>query len=337
MSFEGIRTTFDGLFGKQRIWLHISLFVITFFTTTLAGVGWSGHEPLELENFSYGIEYSVLLLLFLSAHEFGHFFAARYHNVDVTLPYYIPFPGAALGMMPNFGTFGAVIRTRSKLPSRKVIFDIGVAGPIAGFIVCLLLLIIGFITLPGIEYLQKIHPGYPYIPVSNGGSLIFGKTILYSFLEKMFAPSTVYIPPMSEMYHYPLLCVGWFGLFVTSLNLLPVGQLDGGHTTYGLFPPRVHKIIGIITVTILALLSIPELILGFAPNSFYPNVAWLEPVSINGGSTWIFWVIMIVVVIRFRHPTTLDESPLDAKRIVVGILSLFIFIISFTPSPLFMR
>ena len=337
MSVATVRSTIDVIFGKQRVWLHLLLFIATFFTTTLAGVQWSGHEPLDLENFSTGIEYSLLLLLFLSAHEFGHFFAARYHNVDVTLPYYIPFPGFALGMMPNFGTFGAVIRTREKLPSRRVIFDIGVAGPIAGFIVCLLLLIIGFLTLPGVEYLQKIHPGYPYIPVSNGSSLMFGKTIAYSFLEKIFAPSNAYIPPMSEMYHYPLLCVGWFGLFVTSLNLLPVGQLDGGHTTYGMFSPRIHKTVGIITVVILGVLSIPELILGFAPNSIYHNVAWLEPFAINGGSTWIFWVLMILVVIKFRHPMTMDESALDGKRILIGLLTLAIFVVSFTPSPLFMR
>ncbi|HYM20277.1 MAG TPA: site-2 protease family protein [Candidatus Kapabacteria bacterium] len=329
-----LQDRFDSLIGKQRLWLHIGLFLITFFTTTLAGVAWRGQDPADLENFSYGIEYSLLLLLFLSAHEFGHFIMARIHKVDATLPFYIPFPAAAMAGVPNFGTFGAVIRTRSKLPSRRVIFDIGVAGPIAGFIVCLFVLAIGFMTLPGIEYLQSIHPRYPHAPVPAGTNLVFGRTILYSIMEKIFAPASAYIPPMSEMYHYPMLCVGWFGLFVTSLNLLPVGQLDGGHTTYGLFSPIIHKTLGIITVSVLALIALPEIILAYAPTSWQANLRWLEPLAINGGSTWIFWVIMILLVIRFRHPTTIDESPLDRKRIVIGFLTLLIFVLSFTPSPL---
>ena len=167
--------TLERLLGKQRIWLHLSLFILTLYTTTLAGVAWRGRDPFELSNFGYGLEYSLLLLLFLSAHEFGHFIAARIHGVDVTLPYYIPFPGTMMGIMPNFGTFGAVIRTRQRIPSRSIIFDIGVAGPIAGFIVCIIILAIGFATLPGIEYLQAIHPDYPLVHPSSGGELFLGR------------------------------------------------------------------------------------------------------------------------------------------------------------------
>jgi membrane-associated protease RseP (regulator of RpoE activity) len=326
--------TLERLIGKQRIWLHLSLFILSLYTTTLAGVAWSGHDPFELSNFGYGLEYSLLLLLFLSAHEFGHFIAARIHGVDVTLPYYIPFPGTMMGMMPNFGTFGAVIRTRQRIPSRSIIFDIGVAGPIAGFVVCIIILAIGFATLPGIEYLQSIHPDYPLVHAAPGGELSFGKTILYSLMEKVFANHNGYIPPMSEMYHYPMLCVGWFGLFVTALNLLPVGQLDGGHLMYGLFPKAIHRIIGIVTVVILAVLSIPELVIGLAGNSLPKWLEWLEHVAIPGGSSWIFWVVMIVFVIKFRHPAALDESPMDFKRIAVGILTIVIFVLSFTPSPI---
>ncbi len=331
---EQIQSRFDTIFGKQRIWLHLALFILTLFTTTLAGVAWAGHNPLDLENLPYGLEYSVLLLLFLSAHEFGHFFAARYHNVDATLPFYIPFPGVLFGMTPNFGTFGAVIRTRSRLPSKKVIFDIGIAGPIAGFIVCLLILAIGFLTLPGIEYLQHIHPGYPNYPHDPGGDLAFGKTIMYVLFEKIFARSGAYVPPMTEIYHYPMLCAAWFGLFVTSLNLLPVGQLDGGHTTYGLFSKRAHRNIGIATVMLLGALSIPELLVELLPASMSSFKAILIPFTLNGGSTWFFWVIMILLVIRFRHPETADESPLDFKRKMVGVLTLLMFILCFTPAPL---
>ena len=227
-----------------------------------------------------------------------------------------------------------MIRTRQRIPSRSIIFDIGVAGPIAGFIVCIIILAIGFATLPGIEYLQAIHPDYPLIHSSSAGELTFGKTILYSLMEKVFANHTGYIPPMSEMYHYPMLCVGWFGLFVTALNLLPVGQLDGGHLMYGLFPKHIHRIIGIITVTLLAVLSIPELIIGLAGDSLPKSFQWLNNIAIPGGSSWIFWVIMILFIIKLRHPAAVDESPMDLKRIVVGVLTIFIFILSFTPSPI---
>lgn len=327
----------ESLFGKQKIWLHILLFLVTLFTTTVAGVAWSGHDPLELENFFYGIEYSLLLLLFLSAHEFGHFIAARIHKIDTTLPYYIPFPGAMLGIMPNFGTFGAVIRTRERMPSKKIVFDVGVAGPIAGFIVCLIILAIGFATLPGIEYLQKIHPGYPNVVSPPGSELIFGKTLLYSLFEKIFTSSHSYIPPMSEMYHYPMLVVGWFGLFVTALNLLPVGQLDGGHVMFGLFSNKLHRTIGIITVVILAMLSLPELIISFAGsrNIFFPD--WMNSLIVPGGASWIFWVVTIVFLIKFRHPTVTDETPLDTRRKLIGVFAMIIFILSFTPSPLILR
>ncbi len=314
---------------KDRIWLHIVLFLATLFTTTVAGVAWVGKDPFALENFSYGLEYSLMLLLFLSAHEFGHYFAARYHKVDTTLPYYIPFPGTFLGDMINFGTFGAVIRVRSQLPSRKVTFDIGVAGPLAGFVICLIVLIIGFATLPGIEYLQALHPGYPYVDAPQL-ELTFGKTLLYAGLEALFANPSGYVPPMTEMYHYPMLIVGWFGLFVTALNLLPVGQLDGGHLTFGMFPKRIHKLIGILTTICLTVLALPELIVTFfldrAPE-------WLEPFVVNGGSTWTVWVILIFIVIRFGHPAVPDERPLDKKRILIGALAFVIFVLSFTPSP----
>src|ERR1051325_2119805 len=224
---------FDRVLGKQRIWLHVLLFVLTFFTTTVAGVGWRGlaHDMGDFASLPTGISYAILILTFLSAHEFGHFIAARIHGVDATLPYYIPLPGYLYSNI-NFGTLGAVIRTRSRLPSNKVMFDIGIAGPIAGFIVCLIFLAIGFATLPGIDYLQQIHPDYPNFVTPPGmRELAFGNTLCFEAMRSIFANSSGYVPPMTEIYHYPLLCAGWFGLFVTALNLLPVGQLDGGHVT----------------------------------------------------------------------------------------------------------
>lgn len=322
-------------FGKQRFALHISLFVVTFFTTTLAGVAWRGENAFELSNFNLGLQYSTLLLLFLTAHEMGHFIMARLRGVEATLPYYIPLPGMLMGAMAGFGTLGAVIRTRSRIPSRRVIFDIGVAGPIAGFIVASVILAIGFLTLPGIEYLQSIHPGYPHASeLGFGADLVFGKTLLYSLFEKIFARSGGYIPPMSEMYHYPMLCVGWFGLFVTSLNLLPVGQLDGGHLVYGLASKRTHRLIGKLTALALLLLSIPSTVVEIGQTGAFQPPNWLKAVVVPGGETWLLWAIIISIFIRFGHPETMDESPLDSRRKLVAYSTIAIFILCFTPSPL---
>ncbi len=329
--------TLESLIGKQRMWLHITLFLITFFTTTIAGVAWSGHNPLELENLQYGLEYALLLLIFLSAHEFGHFIAARIHNVDATLPFYIPFPGTMLGIMPNFGTFGAVIKTRSRMTSKKIVFDVGVAGPIAGFIVCVVILAVGFMTLPGIEYLQKIHPGYPNVTSQVGSELVFGKTLLYSLFESVFAPSGAYLPPMSEMYHYPMLIVGWFGLFVTGLNLLPVGQLDGGHLTFAMFSQKTHKAVGIGVVVMLAAISLPELFISFALSDNFHVPDFFNALVVPGGSSWIFWVLMIVFIIKLKHPPVDSDEPLDTRRMIIGYLTMLMFVLSFTPSPLVLQ
>jgi membrane-associated protease RseP (regulator of RpoE activity) len=323
----------SSFFGPQRYWLHLLLFLLSVFTTTIAGVAWMGRDPFDLANFDQGLLYGLSLLFFLTVHEFGHFITARINRVSATLPFYIPFPGMLLGVGPNFGTFGAVIKTRSKIPSRKVMFDIGVAGPIAGFIVCLVILIVGFLTLPGIEYLQTIHPGYPNNP-SPGPELYFGKTLLYSACESLFARSGGYLPPMTEVYHYPLLCVGWFGLFVTALNLLPIGQLDGGHLVYGMFGSRVHSIVGRVTAIVLFLISIPDSVNSLAASGLITMPEWLTPFVIAGGSTWFIWAIIASFMMRFKHPPSQDEHSLDPKRFAIGILTIIIFIVCFTPSPL---
>ena len=329
---ETLRQKLDRMLGKQRLWLHIALFVLTYFTTTVAGVEWRGlsRDFTDLANLHLGLEYATLILAFLTAHEFGHFIAARIHGVDATLPFYIPFPGYALGNI-NFGTFGAVIRTRSRVPSTKVMFDIGVAGPIAGFIVCVIILAIGFATLPPISYLQQIHPGYPNMPHQPGTiELAFGKTLFFSMMEKLFANPNGYMPPMTEVYHYPMLCAGWFGLFVTALNLLPVGQIDGGHLTYTLLGKKLHGIIGRLASVFLFSLSIPAILV----NLLNKPPDWLESLAIPGGETWFLWAIITSAVIRFRHPPTLEEAPLDLRRKIIGYATIVVFILCFTPSPL---
>jgi membrane-associated protease RseP (regulator of RpoE activity) len=230
----------------------------------------------------------------------------------------------------NFGTLGAVIRTRSKVPSNKVMFDIGVAGPIAGFIVCIIVLAIGFATLPGIEYLEQVHPGYPNLPHEPGMlEFAFGRTLFFNWMQSLFTNPNGYMPPMTEVYHYPMLCAGWFGLFVTALNLLPVGQLDGGHLTYTLFGKRFHRTLGQLTALGLFAISLPASISGLLDDP----PAWLLSISIPGGDMWLFWAIITTVFIRFHHPPSEDESPVDLRRKIIGWVCIGIFILCFTPSP----
>jgi membrane-associated protease RseP (regulator of RpoE activity) len=278
-------------------------------------------NPFEFSNFSKGLTYSFLLLVFLGSHEFGHYFAARHHGVRCTLPFFLPFP-SFLGMFP-FGTLGAVILIRSQIQSRKALFDIGAAGPIAGFIVSLAILAIGFTHLPPKEYLYTIHPEYAQMKQLPTGGLTFGTTSAYWALSKLLVSHDAYLPAMNEMYHYPFLCVGWFGLFVTALNLIPIGQLDGGHISTALFGAR-HRIVQIVWFIILSVLgllgSLPLLGISFP-------IGWLG---------WLFWAILLLLFLtlsRFRRPPVLDETPLDPMRTLVGWICVVIFLSSFSLSP----
>ena len=195
-----------------------------------------------------GLRFGGSLLLFLTVHEFGHYFAAKYHGIRTSLPYYIP----TLNL--GIGTLGAVIRIREPIPSTRKLFDVGVAGPIAGFVVALALLLYALATLPDPSYVLSLE-GHEELkqyveqfgrfpkrsmdlaPPGDGAvTLLVGQTPLYWILTRFFD----HVPPMDEMYHYPMLFAGWMGLFFTALNLLPVGQLDGGHIVYALLGPRWH-------------------------------------------------------------------------------------------------
>ncbi|WP_103028932.1 site-2 protease family protein [Salinibacter altiplanensis] len=246
----------------DRYWLHLLLFVLTLASTVYVGASWWANRLLHYEAHDQtislfvltlnqawlvdGLRYAIPLVGFLTVHEFGHYFAARYHDVRTSLPYYIPFP------FNGIGNFGAVISIRQRIPSTRSLFDIGVAGPLAGFVVALGALIYGFATLPPPEYLLDLpghealkahirqHGTFPDTPpaADNGMPvLMVGYTPLYWALSQVFAN----VPPMYEMYHYPVLFAGWLGLFFTALNLLPVGQLDGGHVLYALLGDKWHR------------------------------------------------------------------------------------------------
>ena len=249
--------------ATDRPWLHLLLFGLTLVSTVYAGAFWVNRvlfyeaqgETVSLLFTTVpeawlldGLRYSIPLLGFLTVHEFGHYFAARYHRVNTSLPYYIPF----LPQLNLIGTFGAVISIRQAIPSTRKLFDIGVAGPLAGFVVALGALFYGFATLPPPEYLLDLpghemlkehirqHGTFPATPPEPSGNalvIVVGQTPLFWFLSQFFAN----VPPMYEIYHYPVLFAGWLGLFFTALNLLPVGQLDGGHVLYALLGNHWHR------------------------------------------------------------------------------------------------
>jgi membrane-associated protease RseP (regulator of RpoE activity) len=294
--------------------------VFTFLSTTIAGTAWLNIDPYDLNNFRFGLTYSTLILFVLSCHEFGHYFAGRIHKVKVTLPYFIPFPFLFLN---PFGTMGAVIRMKSPTQTRKALFDIGIAGPIAGFIASLVVLIYGMTHLPPVDYLFKIHPEYLTSGIPTEG-FSFGNTVLFWGLAKIFTSSpNVFLPPMNEVYHYPFLCVGWFGLLVTALNLLPVGQLDGGHIVYAIFGNK-HKVIARVFFGITLLLGLIGLLQFFGINTF----------ERYGLLNWIIWSVLIFFVIKIDHPPLYDPEPLSRNRKLLGWFALFMLVTSFTPSPI---
>ncbi len=236
---------------RDRYWLHGLLFLLTLASTVYMGGELVGRWAVYMEEgvWAYvldGIKFGFSLLLFLTVHEFGHYFAARYHSVDTSLPYYIPLPFVGVG------TLGAVIRIREPVPSMRKLFDIGAAGPLAGFVVAVGILLYALATLPPPTYIFDMGPGHESIQhyVLQFGeypsemlerredaiTLVVGDTLLYSILTSFFSG----VPPMYEMYHYPVLFAGWLSLFFTALNLLPIGQLDGGHILYALFGRKWH-------------------------------------------------------------------------------------------------
>lgn len=329
---------------KQRLWLHILLFVASFLSMLLAGTWWLGKDFLEISNWQYGFTYAILLTTFLSAHEFGHYIAARLHKVDATLPFFIPFP---LIFLNPFGTMGALIKTRSPIYTRKALFDIGVSGPLAGFVVCFVILVVGLLTLPNAEYLYQVHPEYIDY-VARWGSMptfgmYFGDTLLFSVLAKIFAHPGGFLPPMNEIYHYPFLCVGWFGMFVTALNLLPIGQLDGGHIAYAMFGNR-HRYIARIVWWFLLIVGTgaflgtfydairtdsPDSIYTFFQSVFLPVLGAFKsaiPWFFAGWGGWLFWAFFTRLFIKLDHPPVPDLSPIGPVRMAIGWLALLIFV-----------
>ena len=364
--------------------LHGGLFLLTLLTTTLAGVqltrGELGLLPLGFGPFpalpapaewGRGLTFAACFLGVLTVHEFGHYFTARWNRVRSSLPYFIPFP---LGL----GTFGAVIRLRERLFSRREVFDIGLAGPLAGFVVAVAVLIYGFMSLPPLEeYLFRIHPEYArfgsaygqfvYDSQSQSDGLALAKPLLYQLLERAFADPTR-LPHPRELLHFPVLLAGALSLFFTALNLLPIGQLDGGHILYGLLGHRRFNRLstlfftGFIFYAGLGLFSLATdaetwLYWG-APYALYLFVVfrrvlpgrrralllgaavWLAQLAaalawpgILGNPGWLVFGLVLSRLTGIYHPPAPDETPLSPGRRVLGWVLIAIFVLCFTPSP----
>lgn len=342
-------------YKRENYWKYILLFILTFLTCMMAGTQWANKDYLEVNNWEVGVTYAILILTFLSFHEFGHYFAARYHKVRTTLPYYIPFP---VPIVLNFGTFGAIIRIKEPIPSRKALFDIGIAGPLAGYIVSVIFLIIGVLNLPTYNDIIAIHP--EYLTQFGGGipdvGLHFGDTLLYHLLIKILVPTGHFIPPMNEIYHFPFLNVGWFGLFVTTMNLLPIGQLDGGHILYSMFGRKVHSRVARITMWIMVIIgsigSLNELYMFLKDSNFNSSLMLTIqstivtklavlynhfPLLQEFWSGWLIWGLIGKFFIKLDHPAAMDETQISKNRMLLGWFAFFMLISSFSFNALFFK
>ena len=315
----------------KTIFKHSLLFVITFISVSLVSVLLVGKELNSTmlfgilvpypgqEDLLRGILFATLLLSFLTVHEFGHYFAGIYHNIAVSLPYYIPIP---LGI----GTLGAVIRIREQIHETNKMFDVGASGPIAGFIFSIITLFIGFLTLPDVEFLNEFGDHnyvieyyqktgeYPEEPDLADGQIafFFGETPLYNTVSALFSDA----PPLWEIMHYPFLLAGWFGLFFTALNLMPVGQLDGGHILYTLIGYKRHQIVArlfFILITILASFEAVPIIISYMAD--YENNFHLL--------SWSIWIGFLFLMFQraFRR---------DPLWVSVGLLSSIFISMSYT-------
>lgn len=250
-------------------------------------------DPMSL---AYGLKFSLSLLFILLCHEMGHYIACRIYRVDATLPFFLPTPP----MVGPAGTFGAFIKILSPMPSRRAVFDIGVAGPIAGFIALIPIAIMGVATM------HTIPPEH----LNNTQSVLtFTDPLLMRFIAMFFGIDLKYA--IGNAFYF----AAWVGLLVTALNLIPSGQLDGGHALYAVFGEVIHRWTGVVAFVVMATLSI----IGFV---FY-----------NSPSGFLLTIILAIMM-RIRHPRPWDQTPLDAKRKLIAFLTLVIFVLCFAPFPI---
>jgi membrane-associated protease RseP (regulator of RpoE activity) len=293
---------------KKRIWLNIVLFVITVFSTFFVGISWSlnfkyaevltQNPPSSLDLLeklndpqviSLSIIYVVVLLGILLGHELGHFLTCRYYKINATLPYFIPAPTL-------IGTLGAFIKIKSPITRKQQLFDIGVAGPLTGFI----------LSVPALLYGLSLSKAVPLVPHDEAFVYVFGEPLILKIFGALIFKN---IPADYSIYLHPIAFAGWVGILVTALNLFPVGQLDGGHVSYALLGKKSRNLARIF-LGIFIVMGI-----------FF----WVG---------WFIWAFLIFFL-GLRHPRVLDEEAnLSPRRKFIGYVVIVIFILSFIPDPI---
>lgn len=302
---------------RERRWLHLLLFLATLFTATLAGALLEDGDPLGLRmvgpaalaipvptrltavGMAPGLWFSLPMVCILGAHELGHWALARRHGMDVSPPFFIPVPP----FLSLIGTLGAFIRLRSPLLNRAVLLDVGVAGPLAGFALAVPATMIGLAMsrfVPGAE--AAAHVGIHV----EGGLLKLGESLVFMALRAL---SPVAGPGFVDL--HPMALAGWMGFLFTALNLIPAGQLDGGHVVYAI-SPRAHRVVGLSTLAALLL----------------AGTMW--------SGVWLAWAVLILLIGRGRvaHPPVFDPGfRLDRTRRAVAWACIVLFVITFVPVP----
>lgn len=276
--------------GRQRLGLHLALFLATVATTITAGAIQQGVNPLQNPwLLTRGIPFSFTLLLILGAHEMGHYLVSRRHHLDVTLPFFIPAPPFPFIV----GTFGAFIKIRSPILDKRALLDVGCAGPLTGVAVSIPVILVG-LKLSTV----KLMPG-------GAHGLILGEPLLFKLLSWLTYGA---LSDDHQILLHPVAFAGWIGLLVTALNLIPVGQLDGGHVSYALFPAQHRRI------------SLGCLVLLVACGVWF----W---------QGWLMWAVLLYFL-GFRHPPPAhDWVPLDRRRRLLGIITILVFVLTFSPAP----
>jgi len=286
---------------QDRVWLHVLLLLLTIGSTTFVGVDrylafLSDYSPLRqlpmpiVPLFIRGFWYSATALAILGCHELGHYFACRYYDVDASLPFFLPVPTL-------FGTLGAFIKIKEPIPTKRMLFDIGIAGPIAGFLVAVPTLFLGI----AMSHVVRVPPNF--VGFEMGEPLMFklASTLIWGT-----------IPDGYSLNMHPMAFAAWFGLLVTALNLFPVGQLDGGHISYAVLG---RKSTYVTVVTICA-----AIVLAFFSSSLV---------------TWTILMVIMLILFGPRHPRVFDEDlPLDRTRLILALFALVMFAVCFTPAPI---
>jgi len=287
---------------RERYWLHALLLGLTLVTTTWAGAGhWLsfqadfGQESPSILGAALalnGLWYALTIMAILGAHELGHYLACRYYGISATLPFFLPVP------FPLTGTAGAFIRIRQPITSKTALFDIGIAGPLAGFAIAVPALFLGLALSRVVE-----------LPADISGMVELGEPLLFKGAAWLVWGS---VPDHQSINMHPMAFAAWFGLLATALNLFPIGQFDGGHIAYAALGRRAF-LVSLIT-------------LGAAVGlSFY-------------SSSWIVWTVVAILLMSkfgWRHPRTWDEDvPLDRRRLLLAVVAAVVFVLCFTPAPL---